>query len=48
MTQRIALNDGLTLVFQGIERLITAFPGRRFTIDGRRSYCRVGVRAQVA
>lgn len=35
MTQCTTLNDGLTLVFQGIERLITAFPGRRFTIDGR-------------
>ena len=35
MLQRRALADGLSLVFQGIERLTTAFPGRRFTIDGR-------------
>lgn len=35
MPQRRALNEGLSLVFQGIEQLTTAFPGRRFTIDGR-------------
>ena len=35
MPQHRALNDGLSLIFQGIERLTTAFPGRRFTIDGR-------------
>ena len=35
MPQHCALNDGLSLIFQGIERLTTAFPGRRFTIDGR-------------
>ncbi len=35
MTQRRAINEGLLLVFQGIERLCAAFPSRRFTIDGR-------------
>ena len=35
MPQRLALKEGLALVFQGIERLKTAFPNRRFTIDGR-------------
>lgn len=35
MPQRLALTQGLSLVFQGIEKLTTAFPGRRFTIDGR-------------
>jgi len=35
MPQRLALTEGLSLVFQGIERLTTAFPSRRFTIDGR-------------
>jgi hypothetical protein len=35
MPQRLALKEGLALVFQGIERLKTAFPNRQFTIDGR-------------
>jgi hypothetical protein len=35
MPQRLALKEGLALVFQGIERLKTAFPKRQFTIDGR-------------
>lgn len=35
MPQRCALNEGLSLIFRGIERLTEAFPGRRFTIDGR-------------
>jgi len=35
MSQRHALTEGLALVFQGIERLTTTFPNRRFTIDGR-------------
>jgi predicted ester cyclase len=35
MPKHQALTQGLALVFQGIERLSTAFPNRRFTIDGR-------------
>ena len=35
MPQRLALTEGLALVFRGIERLSTAFPTRRFTVDGR-------------
>jgi hypothetical protein len=35
MPQRLALTEGLALVFRGIERLSNAFPNRRFTIDGR-------------
>ena len=35
MSKHQALTEGLTLVFQGIERLVAAFPTRRFTIDGR-------------
>jgi len=35
MPKRAALTEGLALVFAGIKRLTTAFPGRRFTIDGR-------------
>ena len=35
MPQRHALTEGLSLVFQGITKLTTAFLGRRFTIDGR-------------
>lgn len=35
MTQRLAVTEGLALVFQGIERLKAEFPHRRFTIDGR-------------
>jgi len=30
-----AISEGLSLVFQGIERLRSAFPHRRFTVDGR-------------
>ena len=29
------IKEGLTLIFQGIERLHEAFPSRAFTIDGR-------------
>jgi hypothetical protein len=32
---RQAINDGLRLIFQGIELLKSAFPKRSFTIDGR-------------
>lgn len=32
---RQAINEALRLIFQGIERLKTAFPNRAFTIDGR-------------
>jgi hypothetical protein len=32
---RQAINEGLRLIFQGIERLRSAFPKRSFTIDGR-------------
>lgn len=35
MPQRLALTEGLALVFQGIKCLVDAFPSRRFTIDGR-------------
>lgn len=35
MPKQQALVEGLALVFQGIERLTSAFPHRRFTIDGR-------------
>lgn len=35
MPKRKAISEGLALVFQGIERLRTAFPHRRFTVDGR-------------
>lgn len=35
MPQRLALTEGLALVFQGIQRLSDAFPARRCTIDGR-------------
>lgn len=35
MQKRLDLKEGLALVFQGIERLSSAFPTRRFTIDGR-------------
>ena len=35
MPKHQALTEGLALVFQGIERLLLAFPNRRFTIDGR-------------
>ena len=34
MTTR-AINEALTLIFRGIERLQDAFPNRAFTIDGR-------------
>ena len=30
-----AINEALTLIFQGIKRLHEAFPSRAFTIDGR-------------
>lgn len=29
------MNEGLRLIFQGIDRLTKAFPNRKFTIDGR-------------
>jgi len=32
---RQAINDALSLIFKGIERLKDAFPNRSFTIDGR-------------
>lgn len=35
MSKHQALTEGLALVFQGIERLKSAFPNRRFTVDGR-------------
>jgi hypothetical protein len=35
MTQRKAVKDSLTLIFNGIEQLKNAFPNRAFTIDGR-------------
>lgn len=35
MPKHRALKEGLALVFQGIERLKTEFPSRKFTIDGR-------------
>lgn len=35
MPKRKAITEGLALIFQGIERLKSAFPHRRFTVDGR-------------
>jgi hypothetical protein len=35
MTKHQAITEGLDLVFQGIERLKSAFPNRQFTVDGR-------------
>ena len=35
MPKHQAISEGLALVFQGIERLKSTFPNRRFTIDGR-------------
>ena len=35
MPHRQVISEGLSLVFQGIERLKMAFPYRQFTIDGR-------------
>ena len=35
MPKHRALTEGLALVFEGIERLVAAFPNRRFTVDGR-------------
>jgi hypothetical protein len=35
MSKHRALKEGLSLVFQGIERLKNEFPSRKFTIDGR-------------
>lgn len=35
MPKRQAITDGLALVFQGIEKLKSAFPNRKFTVDGR-------------
>jgi hypothetical protein len=35
MPKHQAISEGLALVFQGIERLKSAFPNRRFTVDGR-------------
>ncbi len=35
MPKRTAITEGLALVFQGIERLKSTFPHRRFTVDGR-------------
>jgi hypothetical protein len=35
MLKRLAITDGLALVFQGIEKLKSAFPNRKFTVDGR-------------
>jgi hypothetical protein len=32
---RVAITEGLRLIFQGIEHLEEAFPHRAFTIDGR-------------
>ena len=33
--KRVAIREGLRLVFQGIGHLKAAFPNRKFTIDGR-------------
>lgn len=35
MPKHQAITDGLALVFQGIEKLKSAFPNRKFTVDGR-------------
>ena len=35
MPKRQAIADGLALIFQGIEKLKSAFPNRKFTVDGR-------------
>jgi hypothetical protein len=35
VSQRRDITEALSLVFQGVEQLTSAFPGRRFTIDGR-------------
>lgn len=35
MPKHRALTEGLGLVFEGIERLVSEFPNRRFTVDGR-------------
>jgi hypothetical protein len=35
MDSREALTEALALIFQGIEKLKSAFPHRQFTIDGR-------------
>ncbi|MBV8659962.1 MAG: hypothetical protein JO142_19250 [Burkholderiales bacterium] len=35
MKKHQAISEGLALVFQGIERLKSEFPSRKFTIDGR-------------
>jgi hypothetical protein len=35
MSKQRAIKEGIALVFQGIERLKSEFPGRKFTIDGR-------------
>jgi hypothetical protein len=35
MPKRKAITEGLALVFQGVERLQSVFPHRRFTVDGR-------------
>jgi hypothetical protein len=35
MDSRNAITEALALIFQGIEKLKSAFPHRQFTIDGR-------------
>lgn len=35
MTDKVAIAEGLALIFKGIERLKSAHPHRLFTIDGR-------------
>lgn len=35
MTNKVAIAEGLALIFQGIQRLKDAHPHRLFTIDGR-------------
>ena len=34
MPKRQIITEGLALIFQGIERLRSIFPNRKFTIDG--------------
>jgi Family of unknown function (DUF6998) len=35
LNEKQSINEGLALIFKGIERLREAFPNRAFTIDGR-------------
>jgi hypothetical protein len=35
MSKHDAISEALALIFRGIETLMTAFPNRKFTIDGR-------------